>query len=186
MRRDQRYRRDIRQWDWDQIRAEALSNPNEPGEWEEEHYGSCFIGSVMSLTPSGKVYAPWATSNLYPCPQCKGTGRICNRKTGDADRYYPGKEELDAARVEAATQHGFTSGWPEGLLDSLNTRARELETFNPVQECNWCGGIGCHEAAQDEDWREALEYVAGSKGMWVTNGEGCSSDLFICVPLEGE
>jgi hypothetical protein len=186
MRRDKRYRRDIRQWDWEKIRAEALSNPNEQGEWEEEHYGSCFIGSVFTLTPSGKFYTPWATSNLTPCPQCKGEGRISNRKTGDADRYYPGKEELDATRVSYATLHGFASDWPEGLLEKTNTRARELETFNPVQECNWCGGIGSHEAAQDEDWREALEYVAGSKGMWLTNGEGDPCDLFICTPLEGK
>jgi len=41
-----------------------------------------YLGDYL-LTPSGKVYMPWATSNLEACPRCKGkdktpTCRRCN------------------------------------------------------------------------------------------------------------
>jgi hypothetical protein len=33
-----------------------------------------YLGTVFTLTPSGKYYMPWASGNVAPCPRCKGTG----------------------------------------------------------------------------------------------------------------
>ena len=41
---------------------------------------SLFVGTVFSLTPSGKYYMPFACSNVELCPRCKGTGQTKNGK----------------------------------------------------------------------------------------------------------
>ena len=41
---------------------------------------SLFVGTVFSLTPSGKYYLPFACSNVELCPRCKGTGQTKNGK----------------------------------------------------------------------------------------------------------
>ena len=38
-----------------------------------------YLGSILSLTPSGKIYYPFAYSNLTPCPRCKGSAYIKNK-----------------------------------------------------------------------------------------------------------
>ncbi len=48
-------------------------------EWEdrfgdEGQQRSVFLGTVFSLTPSGKFYTPFANSNVERCPQCCGDG----------------------------------------------------------------------------------------------------------------
>jgi len=42
----------------------------------ESFYKSVFLGSTLSLCPSGKYYMPFACSNLTPCPDCTGTGKV--------------------------------------------------------------------------------------------------------------
>lgn len=48
----------------------------EPSDYDPDVLESrVYLGSVFSLTPSGKYYMPWACSNLDPCTECEGTGR---------------------------------------------------------------------------------------------------------------
>ena len=54
---------------WDKIVAEVRASP-----WEEDPEDTgqemryAYLGSVLSISPSGKIYAPFACSNLNPCP----------------------------------------------------------------------------------------------------------------------
>lgn len=56
------YDKEIREWSWDTIKSEAIANASENEEGELK--GSCFLGTVMSLFPSGKYYTPYARSNV--------------------------------------------------------------------------------------------------------------------------
>ena len=57
---------------------DVVDNPGYWGDPEEDDDGevveACYLGSVFSLTPSGKYYMPWACSNVEPCKRCKGEG----------------------------------------------------------------------------------------------------------------
>lgn len=63
------------------------------GEWTEytDFYGevceSVYLGSIFFLTPSGKVYTPWANSNLDACPRCKGRGCAFCGHCGSREAY---------------------------------------------------------------------------------------------------
>jgi hypothetical protein len=55
-----RYLAEIAAWDWQDIKAELQSNVYEDD--DGNMVGSCYIGSILSLAPSGKYYTFW-TSN---------------------------------------------------------------------------------------------------------------------------
>jgi hypothetical protein len=63
---------EITDWNWDEIREEALQciEENEMGDQE----GRMFLGTVFHLMPSGKYYQPFACSNVEACEECKGDG----------------------------------------------------------------------------------------------------------------
>lgn len=52
-------------FDWGEILSDALDNPTED-QWgdSENPCGTCYLGDVFSLTPSGKYYQPYACSNV--------------------------------------------------------------------------------------------------------------------------
>jgi hypothetical protein len=52
----------IKERDWEFIKQKALSNTEEVCGEPDLREGSAFLGSVMSLTPSGKVYMPWSSN----------------------------------------------------------------------------------------------------------------------------
>ena len=51
-------------------------------DWQNESImiASLFLGTVFSLSPSGKYYLPFACSNVDLCPRCHGTGHTTNGK----------------------------------------------------------------------------------------------------------
>ena len=62
----EQYEAEIREWDWDGIKADALVNADDPDITETGESGETisrvFLGTVFALAPSGKYYMPW-TSN---------------------------------------------------------------------------------------------------------------------------
>jgi len=56
----EQYEAEIREWDWDGIKADALDEMS----WHrdagnEATEGRSFLGTVFALAPSGKFYMPW-------------------------------------------------------------------------------------------------------------------------------
>lgn len=62
---------------------EYISEMVKGEEWQEsmdDYYQvrSCYVGTVFSLTPSGKYYMPFACSNVDACEKCEGYGcEVC-------------------------------------------------------------------------------------------------------------
>lgn len=56
-----------KEFDWDYIQA-ILNNPDDDmivdDEWNDVKYASLYIGSILSIMPSGKYYMPFACSNI--------------------------------------------------------------------------------------------------------------------------
>jgi hypothetical protein len=46
----------------------------ESSDYEGNTLESVFLGTVFSLTPSGKFYTPFANSNVDTCKRCQGIG----------------------------------------------------------------------------------------------------------------
>jgi hypothetical protein len=75
-----------------------------------EKIKSVFIGTVFSLSPSGKYYTPWACSNLSPCPRCKGRGcdycgDVGSREAFEDQVFYEALYEV-ASRYDAQIEFG--------------------------------------------------------------------------------
>lgn len=87
---------------WDKVK-EAI----ERAVWEADRDNpgserrSVFLGSVFSLTPSGKYYLPFACSNVTPCPQCAGVTceacAGCGSREAHLDELYNEKLAAEAA-----------------------------------------------------------------------------------------
>lgn len=77
-------------------------------EWYEDEEADCegnrfareFLGTVMALYPSGKYYTPWASSNVEPCPRCKGEGTL----TQDACDFCHGLGSREALEDQAFSE----------------------------------------------------------------------------------
>ena len=48
------------------------AEPYEDIENKGQFIQTIYLGSILSLTPSGKVYTPWANSNVDLCTRCEG------------------------------------------------------------------------------------------------------------------
>jgi len=57
-----KYAAEIASWDWPGIVADAKGNPCELDQGEDTPRGVCYLGTVMSIYPSGKYYMPWCTN----------------------------------------------------------------------------------------------------------------------------
>jgi len=145
---------------WDRVKAEAAQE------------GYCLLGSVFTLTPSGKFYAPFAFSNVAGCRRCKGTGTV-RRSAGNADRLAVAQARLDAVDIRSLVDtHGGYSTWPSEIRAEVDALRAAVEREQVTQTCTWCDGTGSHEAAKDADWFTALERVAEEHGLFVGGPDG--------------
>lgn len=55
-----RYLDEIKSWDWKAIKEDAITNVYE--DFDGEKRASCYLGSVLSIAPSGKYYTFWTTN----------------------------------------------------------------------------------------------------------------------------
>lgn len=54
------YKKQIADWNWDQLRKDAANNIHE--DYDGERRAETYLGSILCLAPSGKCYAPWTTN----------------------------------------------------------------------------------------------------------------------------
>lgn len=134
--------------------AEDWSVDNEAGDGREVR--RCYLGSWLSMSPSGKIYMPWACSNVDACPVCGGSGDVRN----PVKRRLRAKYRNKAAKLRGwlLRYHGsFIGGtWPERLTRRLK---RWDELARDTLTCPRCEGLGSAEAHDDEVFNEALEAV---------------------------
>lgn len=170
-----------KEFDWAQIAQECAEE------------GCIFLGTVFALTPSGKYYQPFACSNVNECPQCNGTGQT--------RKLYPCHYCADGWRTSpdqwgGGLFHDLVAGirvmreHVEDFVDLENMRVRcwvcnhpEMPENTPgfvTHDCNRCGGMGSHEAYQDQEWQRALDHICEKYGLYATSGEGDPCDYIIC------
>lgn len=142
--------------------------------------GQAFLGTVMSLTPSGKYYTPFANSNVDPCPGCNGKGEI------RVDRRALRRREQQGRRLwnRFAKTYGLKVLWPQAAQDRWVRACRKLDALDP--RCRVCNGCGSAEEYKDELWREEAETELSKYGAWLESGEGDPCDLFVCVSVDEE
>jgi hypothetical protein len=176
---------------WDRVRVELDAQ-----DWEEDHDNpgsqvrTLYLGSVLSIYPSGKYYLPFACSNLDPCPACNGSGNVklrqSNREKGKAAARLR-RHSRKLRRLYGKTRPAFARGprqdnsarkylaGRKGLLsvNTISERARGLA------QCVNCQGMGSREAYLDSVFSEELEAEAEAAGVWLMSGEGDGLDVLV-------
>lgn len=148
-------------FDYDELRKEVDAE-----DWAEDFDNrdvlvrSVCLGSMFLITPSGKMYMPFATSNLIDCPSCGGRGETRSRFKRRVVKAK--KARTVEMRRAAIKRYGAycSGGWPKDLLRRLQRLDALIET-----QCKLCDGCGSHEAAADERWREEVEEELGRVGL---------------------
>jgi hypothetical protein len=161
-------------FNWDFIEKEIELQGWEPQDGcPGEEARQLFIGTVMSLTPSGKVYTPYACSNVEVCEHCANaseapccdegtaalatTAEACNGSTGDpltggghceVCRDAAWREQLE----KEADEHGYYIQHGEGdPCDMFMVETREVED-------------GDEEEGTEEGTKEGTEEVPSNVG----------------------
>ncbi len=163
---------------WDNI-VKALQTES----WEVDEHDDTqeirrvWLGSRMGLSPSGKMYMPWATSNLNPCPACDGTGEVT--LSLPTRRMKKARRRLDALDVKGARimRQCRTAGnaWTGIRRFNMNYANTLRETLEPLatgkRQCLRCDGCGSHEARDDERFWELVEKEADSHDVFIDSNE---------------
>jgi len=140
--------------------------------WEPFERGreirSVGLGSVMALTPSGKYYMPFACGNLSMCPVCEGTGTV----KPSASRRLVNKRRNREIRSRDlwVKRYGPALHWPAHILARsarLSSLMRQIGVL-----CSRCGGLGSHEAYDDELWNADAVAALNAVGLSMETSEG--------------
>lgn len=115
-----------------------------------------YIGSWFRLSPSGKIYTPFACSNVIMCWHCHGEQSTNTRSRAVLSRFLWWLRHHVPRRIKIA-------------LYPLHKRVMAVT-------CPFCDGHGSQEARLDEIWRETLENHDGAG--YLSYSEGCADDLF--------
>lgn len=169
-----------RTWKWDDIEArlteEVAALKADPSKIDEEHEyegadpgeyrASAYLGSYV-ISPSSKVYMPWAHGNLTPCPTCRGTGKR------------PPRNEIEELYVaEWRRLHGEEKmDWPGEITPAWSAYINRRNAVVDVNDdgtlgCNECDVCGFHEARADQVWASEMAHLAEERGLTFNEEEG--------------
>lgn len=162
-----------RTWKWDDIEArlteEVAALKADPSKIDDEHKyegadpgeyrASVWLGSYV-ITPSSKIYMPWATGNLTPCPTCRNTNKRPPRNE---------IEELYVAEWKRLSDEEKMV-WPGEITPAWSQYIRRKNAVLNVNEdgtldCNECDGCGYHEARADQVWASEMSRLAEERGL---------------------
>ena len=144
-----------------------------------------YLGSILNLTPSGKIYYPFAHSNVDCCPRCKGEGNIKNKhgKKKKFDKLWKKEHEIIKSILK---KYGFIAHWTEKQQKKIDKIRKQEEHWNPWITCNECYGLGSLEARLDQDWWEELEKELETINAWHHSSEGDGCDVMISKEVENK
>jgi len=171
-----------RTWKWDDIEAqlteEVAALKADPSKIDEEHKyesgdegeyrASVYLGSYV-ITPSSKVYMPWALGNLTPCPACRGTGKR------------PPRNEIEEVHVAEWKRLSFGgedhTAWPGEMTPEWRAHIGRVNAVVDVNEdgtldCNECEGCSFHEARKDQVWASEMSSLAEERGLVFDEEDG--------------
>jgi hypothetical protein len=164
--------------DWNKIKTLLEAADPEPvDEDPDQVQRTVYLGSVLNLTPSGKVYYPFACGNVVRCPFCSGTGNV--------DNPFMDEKLLEAASAErhevtmAGIKDGLFCNWPEDLQARAKALDVIIEWARPTIGCPHCHSQGSREAYEDEEYRDYIEDKADELGAFITGSDGDGCDILI-------
>jgi len=148
-------------------KAEPYEDIDNPGEFIQTIY----LGSILSLTPSGKIYTPWANSNVDLCTRCKGEGKIKNKHKSTKNVDAIDRKIFQVARGWIKPYATLTKRQQQ-LIDKLR---KIREHYDEWKTCPECYGLGSLEARLDEDWWEQLQKELDKIDAWyhISESDGC-------------
>lgn len=158
-------------WDLDKIRAALDREPWEVCDHDTSRETRAIgLGSVFQNYPSGKYYMPFACGNLDDCPVCQGTGDAKPTLKRRVLRKW--KNENKRRRRLWVKRYGDWSGgkWPAHVVAAADRLNKKQLRIDP--SCPRCGGMGSHEAYDDERWREKTEEEFNAIGVSFESSEG--------------
>lgn len=141
------YYSEIKGWDWESIKNEAISNPHQ---YEDGYIGSYYLGSVMSLAPSGKYYMPWTT----------------NQTDEDVEKDQAFFEALDKVAEENGMFIESGEGDPTDVFVSINVD--EYRGFSDKAEAS---SVASRRTAGDN--RSFVVTESGEYIVYHKSGAGC-------------
>jgi len=138
-----------------------------------------YLGSILSLTPSGKIYTPWASSNVDCCPRCEGTGHIKNPKARTKKYNSIQKQKRELLKNMKRQGYDYPMNWPKNALNKLHKLHKNSTRYMKFNDCQECHGHGSLEARLDQDWWEQLERELDAINAWNHGSEGDGCDILI-------
>lgn len=143
----------------DQFRFDKFRALIEKEPWEDDPDGegqirTLTLGSIFHATPSGKFYAPFASSNVAGCDGCNGTGKTRSKYK---QRLLTKWKNRNKVRKKWIRQYGYARGWPPHI-QAKSDKLNRLQLLKDPS-CWRCGGCGSAEAHDDEVWRGILEEI---------------------------
>ncbi len=136
-----------------------------------------YLGSILNLTPSGKVYYPFAHSNVDKCPRCEGTGTIKN-KNGKKHNF----KRANRKHIELLKKINEYNNWheaPKSLKNKINKAYKQEQQWTPWTPCTECAGLESLEARLDEDWWKQLENELDTIDAFYHGSDGDGCDVMI-------
>jgi hypothetical protein len=137
-----------------------------------------YLGDIRSITPSGKVYYPFAHSNVDPCPRCEGTGNLRNKHA-----------KIHNFRRANKKYHTTFQQWYKMYGAPINRRKKQqqlkekyinqMEQWEYQHICTECNGLGSLEARLDEDFWEQLQSELDTIGAWYHSSEGDGCNILV-------
>lgn len=156
--------REFTKIDWTEVEA-AFTKAEVQEDEDGSLYKEVYVGTVQQLRPSSKLYMHARSSNVEPCPYCKGTGdylakrlgrRVAKKIRNKTER----KEALQAKRKNWYRRHYYFCAVHYG-----------------GHRCPQCQGCGSREAYLDELWYTEVENEARLRNCFLQTGEGSMSDI---------
>jgi hypothetical protein len=175
------------QFNWAVMPSLARENDVIKDSYEDTPGGHwLYLGTVFSLYPSGKYYAPFACGNLDNCKSCNGKGTVSVKGSNKNRRslYRRCNRELNGLVASCLKEYGSHNNWPEEFQITVNLLRLAVEEFSPSKKCPACNGLGSREALLDEIYSEVLEDFARQAGGYITTGDSDPCDIFFVIPAE--
>jgi hypothetical protein len=91
---------------------------NDPND-KHQQVRRVWIGTIFGVTPSGKMYMPFACSNVMGCDACAGTGQIPNHKARVSRALARSPRYEDRRRAYRSCTACCGMGSREAYLDEL-------------------------------------------------------------------
>lgn len=142
-----------------------------------------YLGDIRSITPSGKVYMPFACSNLTPCPRCNGTTQIEN-KHYKKKKWMKIHNKRKVLFLNAINQCGHFVHWPEKIHQKINKLLKQENHWTQWLICPECIGLGSLEARLDQDFWKQLGSELDTIEAWHHSSEGDGCQVMVSRGVE--